>query len=138
MKHAVLRRRSPTLSDRVLLSLARRRPGSRDDLGVAGHRDVARATGRPGRGDLRACLPDSGGWSDFEDRRIIAGYGPRTPDFEAGGGVMLMRTDPVREFDRLAQQMFGTRMRPASMPMDAYREGARVASVCLPQHPAQG
>lgn len=38
---------------------------------------------------------------------------------------MLMRTDPFREFDRLAQQMFtapaGTWSRPAAMPMDAYR-----------------
>ena len=38
---------------------------------------------------------------------------------------MLMRTDPFREFDRLAQQVFGTRLRPAGMPMDAYREGDR-------------
>jgi len=38
---------------------------------------------------------------------------------------MLMRTDPFRELDRLAQQVFGTRTRPAGMPMDAYREGDR-------------
>lgn len=39
---------------------------------------------------------------------------------------MLMRTDPFREFDRLSQQLFGqqgTRLRPAVMPMDAYRDG---------------
>lgn len=40
---------------------------------------------------------------------------------------MLMRTDPFREFDRLAQQLFGqaagTWSRPSSMPMDAYRAG---------------
>lgn len=36
---------------------------------------------------------------------------------------MLMRTDPFRELDRFAQQALGTRMRPAVMPMDAYREG---------------
>ncbi|MEV6404512.1 Hsp20/alpha crystallin family protein [Streptomyces bobili] len=51
---------------------------------------------------------------------------------------MLMRTDPspildfartgrypYREFDRLAQQVFGTGTgdRPAAMPMDAYRSG---------------
>ncbi|MFD7407327.1 Hsp20/alpha crystallin family protein [Streptomyces sp. NPDC059866] len=35
---------------------------------------------------------------------------------------MLMRTDPFREFDRLAQQVFGP-TRPAVMPMDAYRAG---------------
>jgi HSP20 family protein len=35
---------------------------------------------------------------------------------------MLMRTDPFREFDRVAEQVLGTRMRPAVMPMDAYRE----------------
>ena len=35
---------------------------------------------------------------------------------------MLMRYDPFREFDRLAQEAFGTRVRPAVMPMDAYRE----------------
>jgi HSP20 family protein len=39
---------------------------------------------------------------------------------------MLMRTDPFREFDRLAQQVWGTNgtlARPAAMPMDAWREG---------------
>ena len=39
---------------------------------------------------------------------------------------MLMRTDPFREFDRLAQQLVGaagTTNRPAVMPMDAWREG---------------
>ena len=39
---------------------------------------------------------------------------------------MLMRTDPFRELDRLAQQLFGTNgttSRPAVMPMDAYRAG---------------
>ncbi|MFH8462528.1 Hsp20/alpha crystallin family protein [Streptomyces sp. NPDC017991] len=39
---------------------------------------------------------------------------------------MLMRTDPFRELDRLAQQLTGvtgTRSRPSLMPMDAYREG---------------
>ncbi|HEV7166356.1 MAG TPA: HSP20 family small heat-shock protein [Micrococcaceae bacterium] len=35
---------------------------------------------------------------------------------------MLMRTDPFREFDRLAQQMLGTTARPAAMPMDAWQE----------------
>jgi HSP20 family protein len=34
-----------------------------------------------------------------------------------------MRTDPFREFDRLAQQVLGTTARPAAMPMDAWREG---------------
>ena len=36
---------------------------------------------------------------------------------------MLMRTDPFRDFDRLTQQVFGTRLRPAGMPMEAYRHG---------------
>ncbi|MFG2731964.1 Hsp20/alpha crystallin family protein [Streptomyces canus] len=36
---------------------------------------------------------------------------------------MLMRTDPFREFDRLAQQVFGSTARPAAMAMDAYRSG---------------
>jgi HSP20 family protein len=36
---------------------------------------------------------------------------------------MLMRTDPFREFDRVAQQVFGTNSRPAAMPIDAYRQG---------------
>jgi HSP20 family protein len=39
---------------------------------------------------------------------------------------MLMRTDPFRDFDRLAQQVFGntgTWSRPSAMPMDAYRSG---------------
>jgi len=34
-----------------------------------------------------------------------------------------MRTDQLRDFDRLAQQLFGTAARPVAMPMDAYREG---------------
>lgn len=38
---------------------------------------------------------------------------------------MLMRTDPSREFDRVAQQLLGTgnTSRPAVMAMDAWREG---------------
>ena len=38
---------------------------------------------------------------------------------------MLMRTDPFREFDRLAQQILGsgTTSRPTVMAMDAWREG---------------
>lgn len=36
---------------------------------------------------------------------------------------MLMRTDPFRELDRVAQQVFGTWSRPTAMPMDAYRDG---------------
>jgi HSP20 family protein len=39
--------------------------------------------------------------------------------------MMLMRSDPFRDFDRLAQQLLGagTTSRPAVMPMDAWREG---------------
>ncbi|MFF5446338.1 Hsp20/alpha crystallin family protein [Streptomyces sp. NPDC012888] len=38
---------------------------------------------------------------------------------------MLMRTDPFREMDRLAQQLLGpgTWSKPSLMPMDAYRDG---------------
>ncbi|MEV4200759.1 Hsp20/alpha crystallin family protein [Micromonospora globbae] len=36
---------------------------------------------------------------------------------------MLMRTDPFREIDRLAEQFFGTTSRPGVMHMDAYRDG---------------
>ncbi|MFE3268047.1 Hsp20/alpha crystallin family protein [Streptomyces sp. NPDC059215] len=38
---------------------------------------------------------------------------------------MLMRTDPFRELDRLAQHLMGpgTWSRPSVMPMDAYRDG---------------
>ena len=36
---------------------------------------------------------------------------------------MLMRTDPFRDFDRLAQHVLGTPARPAAMPIDAYRRG---------------
>ncbi|MEU3949097.1 Hsp20/alpha crystallin family protein [Streptomyces sp. NPDC029526] len=38
---------------------------------------------------------------------------------------MLMRTDPFRDLDRLAQQFFGDGPagRPAAVPMDAYRSG---------------
>jgi HSP20 family protein len=37
--------------------------------------------------------------------------------------AMLMRTDPFRDMDRLAQQLLGTASRPALMTMDAWREG---------------
>ena len=47
--------------------------------------------------------------------------------------MMLMRTDPFREFDRLAQQVFGTAARPAAMPMDAWQEdGEFVVAFDLP------
>ncbi len=36
---------------------------------------------------------------------------------------MLMRFDPFRELDRLAQETFGTVLRTSVMPMDAYRQG---------------
>jgi HSP20 family protein len=36
---------------------------------------------------------------------------------------MLVRTDPFRELDRVASQVFGTVARPAIMPMDAWRDG---------------
>jgi HSP20 family protein len=36
---------------------------------------------------------------------------------------MLVRTDPFRELDRVAAQVFGTTARPAVMPMDAWRDG---------------
>ena len=39
---------------------------------------------------------------------------------------MLMGTDPFRDLDRLAQQVFGptgTLARPSAMPMDAWRDG---------------
>ena len=46
---------------------------------------------------------------------------------------MLMRTDPFRELDRFAQQVFGgpgTWSKPAAMPMDAYRAGDELV-VCF-------
>jgi HSP20 family protein len=36
---------------------------------------------------------------------------------------MLMRTDPFRQLDRFAADVFGTTARPAAMPMDAWRAG---------------
>jgi len=39
---------------------------------------------------------------------------------------MLVRTDPFRDLDRLAQQMWGTTARPAAMPMDAWRDGEQI------------
>jgi HSP20 family protein len=39
---------------------------------------------------------------------------------------MLVRTDPFRDFDRLAQQVWGTTARPAAMPMDAWRDGEQM------------
>src|ERR1700741_1000561 len=39
--------------------------------------------------------------------------------------MVLIRTDPFRELDRLTQQVLGTAARPAIMPMDAWRDGDR-------------
>jgi HSP20 family protein len=39
--------------------------------------------------------------------------------------MLIRTTDPFRDLDRLAQQVFGTTNRPAVMPMDAWREGER-------------
>ena len=36
--------------------------------------------------------------------------------------MVLMRTDPFRELDRLSQQLLGTAARPTLMPMDAWRD----------------
>jgi HSP20 family protein len=36
---------------------------------------------------------------------------------------MLMRTDPFRELDRMAQELLGTQARPAAIPIDAFRRG---------------
>lgn len=40
--------------------------------------------------------------------------------------MVLMRTDPFRDLDRWAEQVLGTRTRPAFMPMDARRTGDEV------------
>jgi len=41
-----------------------------------------------------------------------------------GASIMLLRsTDPLLDFDRLANQLLGTTNRPAAMPMDAWRQG---------------
>ena len=45
------------------------------------------------------------------------------PAHEHEGEIMLMRTDPFRELDRLAEQFFGTASRPAVMHLDGYRDG---------------
>jgi HSP20 family protein len=37
--------------------------------------------------------------------------------------VMLMRTDPFRDLDRLTQQLLCTNARPSAMLMDAWRDG---------------
>jgi HSP20 family protein len=39
--------------------------------------------------------------------------------------MMLMRTDPFRDLDRLTQQVLGTAARPAVMPIDAWRDSDR-------------
>src|SRR3712207_5880779 len=44
-------------------------------------------------------------------------------EHQGGMATMLMRTDPFREIDRLAEQFFGTPGRPAVMHVDAERAG---------------
>ena len=39
---------------------------------------------------------------------------------------MLVATDPFRDFDRLAQQIWSTPARPAAMPMDAWLDGEQI------------
>jgi HSP20 family protein len=39
---------------------------------------------------------------------------------------MLVRTDPLRDVDRPAQHGWGTKARPATMPMDAWRDGEQI------------
>jgi HSP20 family protein len=39
---------------------------------------------------------------------------------------MPVRTDPFRDLDRPAQKGWGTRARPAAMPMDAWRDGEQI------------
>ena len=39
--------------------------------------------------------------------------------------MMLIRTDPFRDLDRLTQQVLGTAARPAVMPIDAWRDSDR-------------
>ncbi len=47
--------------------------------------------------------------------------------------MMLMRTDPFRDFDRFTQQMLGTVARPSMMPMDAWKDdGTFVMEFDLP------
>jgi HSP20 family protein len=58
----------------------------------------------------------------YQVLRIDSGTVEQTLEVE----TMLMRTDPFRELDRLAQQLTatpGTWSRPTPMPMDAYRAG---------------
>ena len=38
----------------------------------------------------------------------------------------MLATDPFRDLDRLAQQIWGTPTRPAAMPMDAWRDGEQI------------
>jgi HSP20 family protein len=46
---------------------------------------------------------------------------------------MLMRTDPFRELDRVAQQMLGRTSTQLAVPMDAYRQGhAFIVKLDLP------
>lgn len=46
---------------------------------------------------------------------------------------MLMRTDPFRELDQLAQAVWGPQGRPTAMPMTAYRQdGTLVVHIDLP------
>ncbi|WBP84403.1 Hsp20/alpha crystallin family protein [Kitasatospora cathayae] len=47
--------------------------------------------------------------------------------------MMLIRTDPFRELDRLTQQLLGTTTRPTAMPMDAYEsDGSFLIRLDLP------
>jgi HSP20 family protein len=47
--------------------------------------------------------------------------------------MMLMRTDPFRDLDRLTHQVLGTAVRPVVMPIDAWRDGDRfVVELDLP------
>jgi HSP20 family protein len=52
------------------------------------------------------------------------------PGHDEKAPIMLMRTDPSRELDRLTHQVLGTAARPAVMPVDACRSGGKLF-ICL-------
>ena len=81
--------------------------------------DRDRVDRAPARAVRPSSLPPGSGWTLCVVtamryiKPVITNTGSRRPGQPIGGRRMLMRTDPFREFDRLAQQVLGAG-RPAA------------------------
>jgi hypothetical protein len=106
-----------------------------DSYGVITRQSPRRLVRAPGtrRGRRQKGLLPAGTRGDTTAARPPPAAGPRSlpaslPTVEAPRTrcTMPVPTEAFRDFDRLAQQIWGTAARPAAMPMDAWRDGEQI------------